>query len=100
MTPRIRLMRLCVSAACACALVAFPPLLNAQFKSLETHDLRLVYLSDESYLVPHLARCFENSFRFHKSLWNYSPTEKVTLLMHDFSDFGSGGATSMPWNLV
>src|SRR5258706_5379556 len=73
---------------------------HAQFHCLETNDLRLVYFDNVSYLVPHLARCFENSFAFHRNLFQYKPTEKVTVLLHDINDFGSGGTTSMPWNFV
>ena len=40
--------------------------LAAQFQTLETRDLRLVYTSPlQSYLVPQVARSYENALRFH-----------------------------------
>ncbi len=90
---RLVLIAFCLLIVCSSALVA-------QMRCLETNDLRLVYFDNVSYLVPHLARCFENSFGFHRNLFQYAPSEKVTLFLHDANDFGSGGTTAMPWNLV
>jgi len=73
----------------------------AQFYTLETQDLQLVYYDQaHRYVVPHLARCFENSFRFHQKLFGYKSKEKVTLLMHDLNDYGHGGTSTMPWNFL
>ena len=74
--------------------------LHSQFKSLEAEDLRLVYFDEDSYVIPHLARCFENSLRFHRKLFDYRPSEEVLLLLHDFDDYGSGGTSTIPWNYV
>ncbi|MGA9118114.1 MAG: hypothetical protein WB699_02010 [Bacteroidota bacterium] len=74
--------------------------LFGQFRALETEDLRLIYLQNQSYLVNHLARCFENAFRFHEQLYHYTPGEKVTLVMHDQDDYGSGGTSTIPWNYI
>jgi hypothetical protein len=72
---------------------------NAQIHQLRTHDLRLLYLDDaHAYIVPHLARCFENAIGFHHAMFGYYPTEPVTILMEDFNDYGHGGTSSMPWN--
>ena len=74
--------------------------LRAQFDVLEGRDLRLVYFDQETYLIPHLTRCFENALQFHDSLFSYSPSEPVTILLQDFDDFGSGGTSTMPWNFI
>jgi len=77
------------------------PSLNAQLYSLETDDLRLIYYGQvESYLVPHVARCFENSLAFHESLWNYAPSQKITVFLHDLSDYGNAGASTAPNNRI
>ena len=74
---------------------------GGQFYTLETHNLRLLYLGIEhEYVVPHLARCFENSMRFHSNLFNYSLNEKVTVFLQDFSDYHNGGATPVPTNFI
>jgi len=70
---------------------------NAQVPlySLRTRNLRLVYYDkNHSYLLPHMARCFENSLKFHRNLFDYTPTEEVTILVQDFNDYGSAGITS------
>jgi len=73
----------------------------AQFQRLETRDLRLVYLdATESYLAPHVARTFENSLGFQRRIFDWEPSERVTVLLTDFSDSGNAGATSVPRNYV
>ena len=72
---------------------------QAQFDTLETEDLRLLFSkAKHSYLVPHVARCFQNSLDFHKELWEYSPSERVTVLLADFSDSGNASAGAVPTN--
>ncbi len=71
----------------------------AQLSSLETNDLRLVYLKPTmSFLTPHAARCFENSMGFQRRLFGYEPSEKVSVLLVDFSDSGNAGAGAVPRN--
>jgi hypothetical protein len=89
------------SLAVFTVLLATPFLLHAQFYSLETKDLRLIYYSKaHEYVVPHLARCFENALAFHSKLFDYTPSEKVTLILQDFGDYATGGANTVPYNLV
>lgn len=74
---------------------------HAQFYTLRTHNLRLVYYSkDHSYIVPHLSRCFENSLKFHQNLFHYQPTEEVLVFLQDYDDYGYAGATSLPINYM
>jgi len=73
----------------------------SQFSTLETKNLRLVYYDPEhAYLLPHIARCFESSLHFHRSLFQYTPSEPVTVFLHDINDYGSGGTNSVPWNYI
>jgi hypothetical protein len=79
----------------------FYPDLYAQFHSLETKNLKLIYLTKaHEYVVPHLARSFENSFKFHSKLFDYSPATKITILLQDFGDYGNAGATALPYNRI
>ncbi len=72
-----------------------------QLFQYNTHDLRTIYLGrGYSYMVPHQARCYENAMDFHRSFWNYNPSEEVTVLMNDFSDVGNGGTLVIPWNMI
>ena len=77
------------------------PVLHAQLSTLETRDLRLIYLDPtESYLAPHAARCFQNSLAFERRLFGYRPSERVTVLLDDFTDFGNAAATAVPRNFI
>ena len=79
------------------SLCLFSPALKAQFYSLETKDLRLIYFGkSQEYLVKYIAQCFENSARFHHRLFAFTPSEKVTVLLQDFSDYGNAGAGTLP----
>jgi hypothetical protein len=53
-----------------------------------------------AYLIPHTAASFENSLGFYRKLLNFSPGEKVTILLHDFHDYGTGGTNTIPWNYL
>ncbi len=69
--------------------------------SFETKNLRLIYYDENHYyVIPHLRRCFENSFNFYSNLFHYTPAEKVTVLFQDFDDYGYAGATSLPFNYM
>ncbi|MDZ4723938.1 MAG: hypothetical protein SGI97_08565 [candidate division Zixibacteria bacterium] len=73
----------------------------SQFYSLETNNLRLVYYGQaQAYLASHVARCYENSLQFHRELFNYRNTEKTTIFLQDFSDYGNAGAGTLPWNHI
>ena len=74
---------------------------RAQLAQFETPDIRIVYVpGTESFLVPHAARTFLNSLTFQKTLFKFTPYEKPTVLLVDFSDFGQGAAGSVPRNNV
>ncbi len=90
-----------VLAFLACARVCAPPDLAAQFQTLETRDMRLVYTSPlQSYLVPQVARSFENSLQFHRRLFDYTPSGKINVLMHDLWHYGNAGASPIPENHI
>ena len=78
-----------------------PSAIFAQFYSMETENLRLIYFGmAHSYVVKHAGRCFENSFNFHQKLYNYTPSEKITILLHDVRDYGNAGAGVEPTNHI
>ena len=78
-----------------------PSDLAAQFQTLETRDLRLVYTSPlQSYLVPQVARSFENSLQFHRHLFDYTPSGRIDVLLHDLWHYGNAGARPVPENHI
>ena len=73
----------------------------AQLTSVETPDVQLVYLEPtQSFLAPHVARSLENSLAFQRKIFDLTPSEKITVLLTDFADFGNAGADTVPGNLV
>lgn len=77
------------------------PRVEAQLNMIETDSVRIVtYDFGHKYILPYAAKSFINSLRFHKKLFDYEPTEKITILIQDFGDFGNGGATAVPRNAI
>jgi hypothetical protein len=90
-----------VLAFLACVRVCAPSELAAQFQVLETRDMRLVFTSPlQSYLVPQVARSFENSLQFHRRLFDYTPSGPINVLMHDLWHYGNAGASPIPENHI
>ncbi len=90
-----------VLAVLASVRVCAPAALAAQFQMLETKDMRLVITSPlQSYLVPQVARSFENSLQFHRRLFDYTPAGPINVLMHDLWHYGNAGASPIPENHI
>jgi hypothetical protein len=93
-------MRTFLCATALGILVASAPV-RAQLQSVETPELRLVYLAPaESFLVPHVARTFLNSLAFQRRLFAFDPADRITVLLLDFQDSGNAGASVVPYNSV
>ena len=75
--------------------------LSAQLDLIETEEMKLVtYDFGHRYILPHATRCFHAALDFHKNLFDYKPSEKITVLIQDFGDYGNAGATAVPTNAV
>jgi hypothetical protein len=82
-------------------LCLLPEVVAAQLYRIETENLQLIYnKAPHHYVAPHIVRCFENSLAFYKEKFNFEPYERVTVLLHDQSDFANAGATSTPRNTI
>ncbi len=80
---------------------AVAPAAFAQLATLESRDLRLVYISpSQDYLAPFVAQSFRASQQFLSKLFDYQTNEKLTVLLVDFSDNGNAGASTIPFNTV
>jgi hypothetical protein len=71
-----------------------------KLQSLETKDLQVLYGDNESYLVPYAARSFENSLAFQRKSFEWTPWDRNTIVLSDFSDYGNAGASASPANGV
>ena len=75
-------------------------ILCVQFQTLETPNLRLVYTSPlQSYLVPQVAKSYENSLAFYRRMFGYDPG-RINVLMHDLWHYGNAGARPVPENHI
>lgn len=75
--------------------------LHAQVYNLKAASFNLIYYDTvQNYLVPHVTRCFENALNFHRRLFQWTPSEEVTVFMDDFDDYMHAGATSIPHNYL
>jgi len=86
-----------------CLMVTSGPLRSDPFvlDKLETEDLRLLYFDPiQTYLVPHVGRSFENSIAFQRSIFDWQPWEKTTVMLTDFTDHGNASAGVVPNNTV
>ena len=82
-------------------LVLFSISASSQLNMIETKDLSLVtYDFGHKYILPHAGRCFHNALQFYKKLFDYTPSERITVLIQDFGDYGNGGATAVPKNAI
>jgi hypothetical protein len=74
-------------------------LASAQLSSVETKELRLLYLDPfQTYLVPNVGACFINSLTFDHSC-SATPSQRSVLLT-DFSDAGNAAASAVPRNFL
>lgn len=71
--------------------------LQGQLDKIETDEMSLVtYNFGNKYILPHATRCFYSALQFHKELFDYTPSQKISLLIQDFGDYGNAGATAVP----
>ena len=83
------------------ALLLHPAPLHAQLASVETPQVRIVYLDgSETYLVPHVARAFLNALDFERRLFKYDSADPITLLLVDLADAGNAAAGTVPRNVI
>ena len=71
-----------------------------QLQSIQTDHFEVVYFGAEQYLAEHAARCFENALARHMAVFDYQPSERITVLLHDFGDAGNAGASAVPNNRI
>jgi hypothetical protein len=70
---------------------------TAQFTVTETKDVSVIFLHPtQTFIVPHVGRSFENALAFHRKLFDFTPREKMTVLLTDFSDAGNASAEAVP----
>lgn len=69
-----------------------------QMSFVETKDLKLVYFDPLGYLVPHAVRTYTNSLAWQRRTFGWVPSERTTVVLNDFSDYGNAAQSSAPRN--
>jgi len=82
--------------ACAPAFASHPKI----FAQSSAHIQVLYYSPAHEYLVTHLIRSYENALSFENNLFHYTPSQKLSVLLEDFGDYGHGAAGTVPSNFI
>ncbi len=83
--------------ACAPVLAARHPKIFIQSSA---HVEVLYYSPAHEYLVTHLIRSYENALNFERNLFHFTPSQKLSILLEDFGDYGHGAAGTVPSNFI
>ena len=89
-----------------CPLLCFPFLALAGpgplgISFVDTDELHLLYADPSlSYLVPHAARTFSNAFDWQRRIFGWEPSERTTVWLRDFADYGNAGVSPAPDTLL
>ena len=67
---------------------------------VETPDLRLIYFAPLKYLVPYAVKTFTNSLAWQRRTFDWSPSERTTVLLSDYADYGNARAVPAPHDTV
>jgi len=82
----------------------FLTFVNAQaeldWQKAESEHFIVIYLKPQEDLVPHVVHSAEKALTSLMHLFNYNPSEKIIIVLRDFSDYGSAGATTVPHSLI
>src|SRR6185503_3460947 len=93
-------VRVCI----ACFLLVLVPMLCAADENplgisyIETEDLRLIYFDSLGFVTPLSVLTFTNSLAWQKKIFGWDPSQKTTILLKDFSDYGNASALTAPNN--
>ncbi|MGP0076362.1 MAG: hypothetical protein ACLPWF_30980 [Bryobacteraceae bacterium] len=99
----VRVLRYRAGLVLFSALLCAPGLFAAHpkiFMQTSAHVEVLYYSPAHEYLVTHLIRSYENALNFEHNLFHYTPSQKLTILLEDFGDYGHGAAGTVPSNLI
>src|SRR5687767_8944123 len=78
-----------------------PSVSGIPLTTIETDNQLLLYFDPiQTYLTPYVARSFENAIEWHKQRFNWTPWDRTTVLIKDFSDAGNAAARASPNNGV
>ncbi|GBD88640.1 hypothetical protein BMS3Abin03_02579 [bacterium BMS3Abin03] len=66
----------------------------------ESKHFKVIYRESHAHLVNHILSSAENALRRLRTIFNYTPTEKIVINTYDVSDYGFGATTTVPQNYI
>ena len=66
----------------------------------DSEHFSILYRQPQTYLAPRILEAAENSFAKLTGIFNYTPSQKITIATFDFADIGTAGATTVPGNFI
>jgi len=91
---------------CLFAVIAFAAAGEARAQSvglseLDTNDVQLLYYDPlQTYLVPYVARAYENSFAFQEKIFGWKMVDRPSMVLRDLSDYGQAIVNESPHNTI
>lgn len=67
---------------------------------VDAPGLHLYYYDYTGYLVPHAVRTFTNSLAWQKRMLGWTPSEPLTVLLQDTSDYGNASTYAEPRGMM
>lgn len=66
----------------------------------DTREARFIYFDQLGFLAPHAVQTFKNSYNWQRARFGWTPSERVTVLLMDSSDYGNASASGSPHSRV
>jgi hypothetical protein len=63
---------------------------------MEGPDLLLIYFDPLGYLAPYAVRTFTNSLAWNRRTFDWRPSERTTIVLNDFADYGNARTLPAP----
>lgn len=66
----------------------------------DTPQAHIIYFDPLGFLARHAVQTFKNSWQWQRTRFGWNPSEPVSLLLMDWSDYGNAGAVGAPHSRV
>jgi hypothetical protein len=66
----------------------------------DTAQAHFIYFDPLGFLAPHAVQTFKNSWNWQRTRFGWTPSEPVTVLLMDWSDYGNAGAVGAPHSRI
>ena len=87
---------LCLLLALFCCNAAFADESPVHITAVETPDLRLYYYDYLADIAPLAIRTFTNAREWQRRMFGWMPSERTTVVLQDFADYGNAHAFAAP----